>query len=138
MNSYIFIRKVRHFPSLLPPPITATIPKDSPIPSSTHETCDNWLKFYDNCYYRNSLFYKGPLLIYSHSLDESLPLVSYINMKSYKNNVKSSILKIQGSGNVNEWQPNNFPLHAIQGLRKSRANYRTQVDYFGHSDNPNF
>ncbi len=138
LNSYIFIRKARHFSSLLPPSIISTISKDSPLPDSTHETCDNWLKFYDNHYYRKSLFFKGPLLVLSPSLDENLSPVSYINMKSYKINVKGSILKIQGSGTATEWQVNNFPLYAIQGRRKSSTKCRTALNYSEHSDDLNF
>ena len=129
LNTLIFIRKVRNFPSLLPISIVATISKDSPVQSSTHETCANWLKLYDNHLYRKSIFYKGPLLILSSHLDENLSLASYINIKAYKTNVKCKILTIQGGGSPTEWQASNFPLQNIEGLRKSATKYRVAVNY---------
>ena len=129
---------MRHFPSLLPPSIVLTISKDSPILGSTHETCESWLKFYDNHLYRNALFYKGPLLALSSNLEVNLSLASYINMKTYKKNVKIEILALQGSGIPTEWQPCNFPLQNIPGLRKSCANYRVAVDYSEHYDQLNY
>ncbi len=45
---------------------------------------------------------------------------------------------MQGIGNATEWQANNFPLYAIQGLRRSSTNYMMPVDYCDRSDHLNF
>ena len=82
---------------LLPPPIVATISKESPVIGSTHVECENWLKFYDNFVYRTTVFYKGPLLVMSPKLEENLSPASYITMKAEKNNIKCAILDQQGS-----------------------------------------
>ena len=50
------------------------IAKDSPVTGSTHETCSDWLKIYSNHIYRNSIFFKGPLLVLSSDLEENLSL----------------------------------------------------------------
>ena len=124
MNSLVFLRKSRHFPSQLPPSLVATISDESPVHGSTHETCENWLKFYNNNYYRNSIFYKGPLLLLSYNFEENLSPSSYLTIKAYRNNIKRIILSQQKSGSESEWQPDNFLLYHIQGLRKSRTTYR--------------
>ena len=129
LNTLLFIRKVRHFPSQLPLSIAATIAKDSPVHESTIDSCENWLKFYDNHLYRNSIFYKGPLLILSSKLENNLSPASYITIKAYKSNIKSAILTRQGDGDTIEWQAHNFPLYNIQGLRKSQNSYRIPVNY---------
>ena len=129
LNTFIFVHKVRNFPSLLPPSINATISKDSPVHGSTHETCESWLKFYDNNIYRNSVFYKGPLLPLSSTIEENLPLASFITMKAYKRNVKHALLDIQSAGEKYLWENSNFVLHNIKGLRKSNTTYRNNVDY---------
>ena len=128
-NTLIFIRKIRNFHSLLPPPIVATISQESPVIGSTHVTCENWLKFYDNYLYRTSVFYKGPLLVMGSKLEENLSPASYITMKCYKKNIKCAILDQQGSGEATQWHSSNFPLQNIHGLRRSCAKYRTTVDY---------
>ena len=129
LNTLIFIRKVRHFPSLLPPSIVLTIAKNSPVEGSTHDTCEDWLKFYDNLSYRNSVFYKGPLFGLSSDLEHNLSPASYITMKAYKTNIIEAILLRQGSGDTAEWHVSNFPLHTIQGLRKSCIEYRENINY---------
>ena len=58
LNTLIFMQKTINYPSLLPKSILSTIVEGSPIPGSTHESCDQWLNIYDNCYYRNSIFSK--------------------------------------------------------------------------------
>ena len=129
LNTLIFIRKVRHFPSLLPPSIVGTIAKNSPVPGSTHETCANWLQLYNNFLYLKSIFYKGPLLAATSNLEVNLSPASYITMKAYKNNIKHVVLTMQGSGLADEWEPSNFPLHNIRGLRKSCTERGPVVSY---------
>ena len=129
LNTLLFIRKVRHFPSQLPLSIKATIAKDSPVYDSTMDSCEHWLKTHDNHIFRKSVFYKGPLLIISSKLEDNLSPASYITIKAYKNNIKSAILTRQGDGDEVKWQTLNFPLNSIQGLRKSKTSYRLHVNY---------
>ena len=88
LNSLICILKTRIFPSLLPFSVRSTISDDSPTAGSTHETCENWLKVYDNTYFNKSIFYKGLLISATCKINENTPISSFISLKLYKNNVK--------------------------------------------------
>ena len=123
------MHKFHDYPSLLPSSIIETISKDSPIQGSNHELCESWLKIYNNFPYRNSLFFKGPLLLSTSNINENLPLASFKTIKAYKANVKQALLTIQSSGDTYEWQNDNFPLYNIEGLRKSQVSCRSPVDY---------
>ena len=59
LNTLIFMQKTINYPSLLPMSVLSTIAKGSPTPGSTHESCNQWLSIYENCYYRNSIFIKA-------------------------------------------------------------------------------
>ena len=100
----------------------------SPVNGSTHESCQNWLKIYDNAHFLKSVFFKGPLLVSGSIINESIPLTSFISIRLYKNNVKKALLSLQSSGDPCEWQNNNFALYDIKGLRRSNASYRTTID----------
>ena len=108
LNTLIFMQKTINYPSLLPASILNTIGQGSPVPGSTHHSCEQWLKNYDNYYYRKSIFFKGPLLFSDSRESISLPLASYLNIKSYKKNVKQTLINIQSSGEQCEWQNNNW------------------------------
>ena len=129
LNTLIFMQKTINYPSLLPKSILNTIAEGSPIPGSTHESCEHWLSLHDNCYYRNSIFFKGPLLFSDSCKTISLSPASYVNIKAYKKNVKQALITIQSSGELCEWQNSNFLLYNIAGLRKSQVTYRNTVDY---------
>ena len=129
LNALLFIRKTRHFPSLLPTSVVATISKESPVPDSTHVTCENWLNSYNNHFYRKSLFFKGPLLLLSSGVEETLSLASLLTISCYKTNVKDFLLKIQSGSDPTNWQNSNFPLYNITGLRKSNITNRTNINY---------
>ena len=126
LNSLIFIQKTRIFPSFLPYSVRSTISDDSPIVGSTHETCESWLKVYNNNLYNNSVFYKGPLISATCEIDETIPASSFKSLKLYKNNAKKAILSIQGSHD-NVWHNKNFILYNISGLRASK--HREKVSY---------
>ena len=55
-NALNFMHKVKNYPSLLPDLVLKTIADDSPIPGSTHESCQSWLEVYNNYHYHKSLF----------------------------------------------------------------------------------
>ena len=42
-----------------------------------------------------------------------------LSINAYKSNVKRYMLSVQEKGERDEWHPDNFMLHNIQGLRKS-------------------
>ena len=79
-HALIYALKIRNFPSQLSPSIVTTISDDAPMPFSTFDTCRDCLKRYDYHLYRNSLFYKGPLLVLSSGLN-----VSPVGLMSMKN-----------------------------------------------------
>ena len=112
----------------MPISIRKTIPADSPIAGSTHESCENWLKIYNTSYFNKSVFFKGPILLSGTKINEHLPLTSYISMKLYKNNVKEALRQLQSSGDTCDWQNNNFLLYNFSGLRKSHASYRGKIN----------
>ena len=103
-------------PSLLPSSIVETIAKNSPVPGSTHETCADWLKSYNNFLYLKSIFYKGPfILVTTSNLEENLSPASLtaMKLKAYENIIKHVMLTIQGSGVAAAWEPSNLPLYNI-------------------------
>ena len=122
LNSFIFMRKVRNFPCLLPFSILNTISEESPVYGSNEETCTNWLETYNTHIYRKSLFCKGPLLFISDEIYAKLDPDSLDSLPAYKTELKKVILNLQGSGEPTEWQNDNFPLYNISGLRKSNRN----------------
>ena len=65
--------KTQYFPSLLPLSVRSTISADIPRSNATHTTCENWLKIYNSHIYRNSLFFKGPLLSATSKIDKKSP-----------------------------------------------------------------
>ena len=62
LNSLLFIHKIREFPILLPSSVICTISETSPKIGANADTCRNWLEIYNTDTYRNSIFFKGPLL----------------------------------------------------------------------------
>ena len=116
-NALLFMHKVKHFPHILPQSIVDTIAENAPSYGSTHETCDDWLNEYNNAYHRKSIFFKGPLLA-ADSLN-IIPDDSSVPINIYKSKIKSRLLDIQNLGDVEEWQPDNFLLYCISGLRVS-------------------
>ena len=130
-NAFLIVEKIRSFPSLLPPSIVSTITTNSPVPKSTHEDCNTWLKIYNTCIYRNSLFFKGPMLYSTSGIIESTDTVKIVTLKSFKQNVRSKILGWQNDGDKDEWRPDNFVLSKFCGLRSSsRTGIVRYTDFF--------
>ena len=109
--------KIHKFPFLLPPSICNTIAENSPTPGSSHETCAEWITEFDNTLYRNTIFYKGPLL-FTEMANHDFSSTHTIN--ALKNKIKKSLLNLQNLGDTDEWQPDNFKLYSVTGLRKSK------------------
>ncbi len=119
LNALLFIHKVRHFPLSTPKSLRDTIPHNSPTPGSTYETCESWLATYNNTHYRSSLFFKGLTLSIIPEVAQLLTPGSCLKINTYKSNVKSYLLKVQSEGKESEWQPSNFILTNVPGLRRS-------------------
>ena len=119
LNAFLLIHKIRNFPSLIPLSIRSTFSEDSPVSGSTQETCEEWLKTYNTHIYRKSVFFKGPMLNATSSITTTFIPDSFFTAKALRANLKRSILDLQSSGDINEWQNENFILSHITGLRKS-------------------
>ena len=119
LNSLLFLEKVRNFPDFLPRSISSLISPDAPTKTSTFESSSNWLGNFGTHIYRNSIFYKGPLLSLKEEFDELSTSVQKGHLKSYKNRVRDKLIETQYSGDEIEWVPENFPIYHIPGLRKS-------------------
>ena len=114
-NVLIFMNKIHRYPELMPISILNTIPKNSPVPGSTHEMCAEWLQNYGSKSLSNTVYYKGPLLFSDITLNTN-------NAKSYtsmKHIIKKYLFDVQRLGNEEEWLSNNFKLYNINGLRQS-------------------
>ena len=120
LNSLLMIHKIKAFPKSLPLSITEMFGHDFPIPGSTHETCQNWILKYDKDHiYRTSIFFKGPLLSIIPSLADLTTPTGLLKIEAYKINVRAALLLMQHAGDINEWQPENFIICNIPGLRRS-------------------
>ena len=111
MNALLLIKKIRSFPSLLPNSIIATIPNNSPEPGSTHNDCETWLRAYNTNTYRNSLFFKGPLLYSTTNVLENIDSKVHSTLNVFKNKVRKSIFNYQRVGEISEWEADNFVLY---------------------------
>ena len=120
-NALLFMHKIYCFPSQLPVSIRNTIPDNAPSDSFelSHETCSAWLERYNNQIYRNSIFFKGPLL-YTDMSNSYPNWNSCFSTNSLKKNIKRILREIQAKGDNVEWQADNFKLYNIQGPRKSK------------------
>ena len=116
-NAVVLMHKINCYPSSLPVSVRSLISNDAPLHNSTHETCANWLDNHCTSLYTKSFVYKGPLLYADLSGDINRPLFSTII--TYKKYVKKHLIKLQGDGDSEEWESENFKLHNIVGLRKS-------------------
>ena len=120
LNAVLLVEKIRSFPSLLPPSIVSTIPTSSPIPGSTYADCENWLRIYNTSVYRNSLFFKGPLLYSTAGIIDASDTAKF-SIKLVRTKVRNKIIACQGEGDSTEWQQDNFVLTKIIGLRSSAS-----------------
>ena len=116
----IFLHKVYNLPHLVPSSVRETIASDAPTLNSNHETSSEWLNIYGTNTYRKSVFFKGPLIYINSETIQCLTAGSTLSINSYKNNVKRGLLKLQSEGDKVEWQPDNFLLYNIRGLRNSQ------------------
>ena len=127
MNALLLIKKMRSFPSLLPNSIIATIPNNSPEPGSTHNDCETWLRTYNTATYRNSLFFRGPLLYSTTNVFDNIDLKILSTPNLFKNKVRKSIFDYQRVGEISEWETHNFVLYTYKGLRAGSTKRHTET-----------
>ena len=86
-------------PSLLPKSIKELFPSNIPSLISTYDDCADWLSTYNNCTFRSSIFYKGPMLsITKQNTAITIPS-SIFSLNVFKNSAKRELIKSQSSGN---------------------------------------
>ena len=116
-NALLLLHKVKNMPSKLPKSILELFPANIPEYGTTYEQNMDWLSTFSQKCLSASVFYKGPLLaVTDHNLSVTCPS-SLFSLSIYKKNAKRVLLKLQGTGENDEWPP--FLLYGIPGLRKS-------------------
>ena len=73
----------------------------------------------ETCFTANHFFYKGPILSVVPEVSQLTTPTALLSINAYKNIGKRFLLQLQGRGDVDEWQADNFLLYNIQGLRQS-------------------
>ena len=129
-NAAIFMFKLYYHKSLLPDSIVELFPSDIPLPSGmNHELNCDWLNNYGTVSYRNSIFYKGPLLLNSIFKFDLIPPSSYHSIRVFKNHATDVLHKAQSAGNLDTWEAGNNVLQNIKGLRTSQRNKDNCINY---------
>ncbi|KAL5253023.1 hypothetical protein ACHWQZ_G015697 [Mnemiopsis leidyi] len=127
-NALTLMHKVKNMPGLLPNSIKALFSVNIPITNSTYENCEEWLSTYNTPTFRQSIFYKGPMLsITEHSNTITIPS-SLFSINIFKNSAKRELIKLQSAGNDENWPT--FLLYDIPGLRKSPRENGQAIDYY--------
>ena len=116
LNSLLFKENVRNFPNIL---LLSIISPEAPTITSTFESSSSWLGNFGMPVYRNSIFFKGPLLSLREEFKELTTTISKGFLKTYKNRIKGKLFEVQSKGDEIEWVPDNFSINYILGLRKS-------------------
>ncbi len=126
-NALTFMHKINNFPQSIPASVRATIAHDAPKSGDNYEACNSWLHLYSNTPFKNTVFYKGPLIYADTKYANLISLATLMSFKSYRNRAKSLLLEHQSHGLTEEWEACNFSLYDISGLRRSARN-RVQHD----------
>ena len=119
-NALTYMHKAKNMPQLLPASIKNLIPGQAPIFALDIENdlTLQWSEKYSQKPYKNSIFYKGPLLAMSQANIDATSPSSLFNLNIYKRSVKRMLIEQQSSGSNDEWPC--FMLRSIKGLRKSK------------------
>ena len=116
-NALLLMHKVNHFPNLVPQSVRDIFPSNMPLKGASHESSELWYEIYGGSKYKNTVFYKGPLLFISPINSDITTLTSLLSINIYKNSAKTTLLKQQCDGDNEEWPT--FILYNIPGLRHS-------------------
>ena len=115
----MFMSKYHHWPSNLPTSLRNTIDTNAPtyVTNDLDENTVNWYNSHNNTTYRNSLFFKGPLIFSDPLLSELANLRSSID--NLKSKTRKMFLDFEHSGDPEEWAESKFFIHTVQGIRQS-------------------
>ena len=128
-NALLFMFRIKFLKSSLPSSISDLIPCNAPCFSDDqdHITHKNWLDGYGNAIFKDSIFFKGPLLALSSENETILSNFkskqSSPNLCTYKSALKKFLMEAQGGGDNDEWP--NFLLNNVKGLRQSARNQKS-------------
>ena len=127
-NALLLMHKIKHFPQTVPKSIKNLFPSSIPTFYSNQETSSEWSSTYGSGKFRQSIFFKGPLLAITDLNAEVTCPPSLFSINIYKSNAKRVLIEHQSRNSDNEdsssWPA--FLLNNIPGLRKSqRIQHRT-------------
>ena len=117
-NTLLYMIKITRFRFLLPKSIGKLIPNNSPNFNPTESVHQEWMNKYTTLNFRNTLFFKGPILF--NDFMKACPAVLA------KNCVKKFLLEYQSKGDPNDWESSNNILFNINGPRRSERNAKFQ------------
>ena len=127
-----FMHKAKIFTSLLPISVRNTIPAHI-LNNSVLDQSDpmflSWTGEFNTHIYRNSLFFKGPLVYFDPcTVQKYATLAANISFNIFKNQTKNFLLSLQLEGTQNDWKTNDFLIFSIRCLKTVRNNGKI-VDY---------
>ena len=129
-NTINFMNKIFHFPNQLPKHVLETISENAPSRGSNrdHESCQTWSESYNTNTYRNSIFFKGPLIYNDPAIENVFNHVSCQSTAAFKAQCKRTILDHQRKGDTDDWTTSMFLTQKITGLRTSSRD-RKSINY---------
>ena len=119
-NALLLMHRIHFYKSSLPPSVSALIPTSAPCPSDNrdHTLHKEWLDTYNTVVFRDSIFFKGPLLTMTTENEQLLGnKCNMTNLHKYKQSLRKLLVEMQRSGGSDEWPT--FLLNNIKGLRQS-------------------
>ena len=114
-NALLLLDKAKYFTDQVPPSVVNKINQSS-LPTDVSQLTA-WNDKFGYGKYRNSFFFKGTLLRDQIKYQKSMYLGG--SVQTLKKIIKGVLLDIQGSGDIEEWLPENNPLFCVAGVRKS-------------------
>ncbi len=80
-NALLPMHKINHFPNLVPQSVRDIFPSNMPLKGASHESSQLWYEIYGGSKYKNTVFYKGPLLFISPINSDITTLSSLLSVK---------------------------------------------------------
>ena len=131
-NALNFMHKAKCFPSLLPLSVKKTISGrviNINMVNQSDPAFLGWLAEFNTHIFRNSLFFKGPLLYFEPTTaSEIFTPPACISFSIFKNQSKRFMLELQAGGIENDWKTSKFLISSIKGIRTPR-HIDNNVDY---------
>ena len=127
-----FIHKAKNFPSLIPISVKSTIKENilnMPILDQSDPIFLSWVEEFNTHIYRNSLFFKGPLLYFDPTTVRNYATpAAHISFNVFRSQTKKFLLRQQAEGSKNDWKTNDFAIFSIRCFKTAR-HYGKIVDY---------